>query len=146
MLRRYWREKPMLSLCPCHGAETVKSPTRPGKALGIRGHRSGMGTTARVLLRTPGGQHMPGVDELTSTFPPRHVPSTRKTSGESQCGHRKCRVAPSGKDGEFNIIVMGQFLALLRDRRWPKSGPRAGLAASAVSAAPITWYPNPHLP
>lgn len=47
----------------------VKSPTRPGQALGIRGHRSGMETTVRVLLRTLCAQHMPGVDELTSTSP-----------------------------------------------------------------------------
>lgn len=74
-----------------------QSPTRPDKALSIRGHRSGRETTVRVLLRTPGAQHMPGGDELTSTFPPPHIQSTQKASGESQCGHRKCRVAPRGK-------------------------------------------------
>lgn len=41
---------------------------------------------------------------------PPHIPPTQGqgTPNEGRRGHRKCQAALSGKDGELNIVVVGQ--------------------------------------
>ena len=49
-----WGEQPVLALSPCHAAVTVKSPSRPGRVPGVRGHGGGVETAVQVLTPSRG--------------------------------------------------------------------------------------------
>lgn len=117
MLRRYWREEPVL--CSCHGAVTVKSPPRSGEAPGSSGqHRArGTGRAGQVLksswclARVLGGTTSAPQPSKIS-LPPLHVPPSlgqvlescllsllrgQKAPDEGHSGQRTCPGAPRGR-------------------------------------------------